>query len=138
MLGSSGSDSGRRRLTKRTLGILIIGGATAVHTHLAARLVTTYRPLDGPLGAVLASTLEEDTTFAAGFSDDAFSRVRKGMSALEARSAVGVEPLSVSRYPDGLQVWRFSESPGGTHYRMRMVFLRGGRVEALRAGFYVD
>ena len=109
----------------------LVSVLVAVIVHVAT--------LDGLNGFVWSCLFQEDTLYASGYSDHAFRLVRKGMSEAEVRSLLG-NPLELYP-PDRFRDWtsiRFSKSPGGTHYRSRVVNVRGGVVIGKLANFYVD
>ncbi|MBZ4410483.1 hypothetical protein OWM54_29830 [Myxococcus sp. MISCRS1] len=109
---------------------------------MASALLCLYvfRPLDGYLGELASLAFREDTVFAPGYSAFKFWRIRRGMTEAEVERLVG-GPLKTwtPRDVDLDEVyWSYSHSPGDTHYRMRLVCFRDGRVHDLHTEFYVD
>jgi hypothetical protein len=86
-------------------------------------------------------TGDERTKYAPGFTEEAFSRVRVGMTRDEVHTLLG-EPL-VRSSPSWLWPeagWRYSDQVTGTsHYHQRDIsFSRDGRVTEIVRGFYFD
>jgi hypothetical protein len=112
--------------------------AVVVASLIVSLLVVKLVPLlllDGAIGLPLAPFT--DTEYAPRYSHLRFMKLRIGMTRAEVIDLVG-EPLS--RDQNGsLEFWRYSRSPGDTHYRVRVVlFDPAGRVFKIASEFYVD
>ena len=121
---------GSLRFVKRTALVvtLIVLSLAAVHRY----------HLDGLNGWLLSLGAEEDTEYAAGYSDKAFRNVRSGMTEANVLALLG-EPLEKSpRRPDGTEGWRYARSPSDASYRVRVIRLRHGIVTSVRHHFYYD
>lgn len=79
---------------------------------LAAAVLNAYL-LDGFWGSVLSAVGAAPTEFSSGYSDQAFRRVKKGMTTEEVRQILGAPWFVVLTYPDGtdLAFDGFRENP---------------------------
>ncbi len=98
-------------------------------------------PLDGPQSLFVTLLLGEDTVYADGYSKRAFRRVSVGMTEAEVEEILG-PPLGswfAGESELGMErTARWTHSPGDTHYRIRVVIYRDGRVTEKVAEFYYD
>lgn len=88
---------------------------------------------------ILPLLLEERTTYAPGFREEAFRALRNGMTETDIRQALG-DPLSTRSLADGRKILYYSEQATPTdNYLMRLVILDGpGRLLERHAEFYID
>lgn len=88
---------------------------------------------------ILPLFLEEHTTYAPGFKEEAFRSLRAGMTEKDVQQALGA-PLSDRVLADGRRILYYSEQATPTaNYFMRLVVLDGqGRLLERHAEFYVD
>jgi hypothetical protein len=114
-----------------TIGVLVLFfvvlGAAVAHWYL----------LDGLDGWLFSLGVEEDTNFAAGYSDEAFRALRKGMRSDDVQRLLG-PPVSKVGAEGGIDLWRYSWSPSNSTYRERDVFFRDGSVIRIESGMYLD
>lgn len=92
---------------------------------------------DAALYDGLLSLLPEDTAYAPGYDEARFRALAAPTSAATALEQLG-EPLYRSVARDGTETWVYSRSPSDTHYRERVLHLRGGTVIEKHHEFYVD
>ena len=83
-----------------------------------------------------------DTVYASGFSDGRFLLVRNGMTDAQVIALLG-EPLEryrpqVGDDPSWDLGMRWSRSATDSHYSVRVVLFKKGRVADVRSEFYVD
>ena len=93
--------------------------------------------IDGIDGLIWGSLLQEDTAYAAGYTDHGWRTVRTGMTEDGVRDLIG-QPLQVWTNQGGSVGMRWSRSPGDTHYRCRVLQFSNGRVSEKHTEFYVD
>lgn len=110
---------------------LLLAGLTLIHKRM----------LDG-LDGWFASTVlgfgkDEDTEYAFGYSDQAFRRIKIGMTAEEVIGTLG-PPLDKADLSGGLETWRWARSRRDQSYRVRVILFKDGRVIQIRTKFYVD
>lgn len=88
---------------------------------------------------ILPLFLEEHTTYAPGFKEEAFRSLRAGMTEKDVRQALGA-PLSDRVLADGRKILYYSDQATPTaNYFLRLVVLDGqGRFLERHAEFYVD
>jgi hypothetical protein len=114
---------------------MLLSGAVAALVCLHVWL------LDGLDGAVFGIALQEDTLYAAGYSDAGFRRVTTDMSQAQVEGMLGPPESrwTIERSGDGPDTGaRWSYSPDDTHYRCRVILYRRGHVVKKHAEFYVD
>lgn len=112
----------------------------------AAVIATLLSPdqwaLDGVSGVVLDLFLEDDTVYTTSYSDAGFRAVRVGMTLHDVEKLIGRPESTWSLEDRGGQPGevgaRWSHSPGDTHYRVRVLLFRDGRVSRKHCEFYVD
>jgi len=105
---------------------------------VSAILVCLHRWLiDGIDGLIWGALFQEDTAYAAGYTDHGWRTARRGMTEEGVLDRIGV-PLQVWTNQDGSVGMRWSRSPGDTHYRCRALEFSNGRVSEKYAEFYVD
>lgn len=111
--------------------IALFGVLTYIHNSL----------LDGLDGWFLTTVLglgkDEDTEYAPGYSDQAFRKVRIGMTAREVIATLG-PPLDKANLSGGREVWRWSRSRADRSYRVRAILFVDGKVIAINSEFYLD
>ena len=124
---------GRRFVVGFMTGTLVVllGGLMFIHNYM----------LDG-LDGWFASTVlgfgkSEDTEYALGYSDQAFRRVRTGMTPREVIATLG-PPLDKANLSGGRETWRWSRSRRDRSYRVRAMLFFDGKVTEIRHEFYVD
>ena len=108
--------------------LLVVGGFV-IHISM----------LDGLDGFLLSRLFQEDTVYAEGYTDEGFRQVHIGMSETEVRQLLG-DPLETYMPRQGVNrtSLQYSRSPGNTHYRIRAIFIRDGRVISKKVEFWVD
>jgi len=125
--------------TAAVLFSLLLG----IYYHIAADRIR----IDGFSGEVCDLLLMTDTKYADGYSQEGFSRIRKGMTEHEVLDILG-EPLARwspydfphTPYPEkahfvGLE---YSRSPSSKNYRLREVYLDNGVVAQVIGYLYWD
>jgi len=118
---------------KRKVKLIAVGLAA-----VAAIIVCVHLWLiDGIDGLIWGVLSQEDTAYAAGYTDHGWRAVRTGMTEDGVRDRIG-EPLQVWTNQDGTVGMRWSRSPGDTDYRCRVLEFSNGRVAAKHAEYYVD
>lgn len=120
-------------MKKRVLRVFGSGLLAAGLAASAYQLTT----VEGVAGLALRLVYGENTQFAAGYSESAFRRVRAGQSEADVLQLLG-EPLSRTTEKDGRTYLKYSRSPTDTHYRNRLVVLKGNSVIETFSEFYVD
>jgi hypothetical protein len=96
------------------------------------------------LSAIISSCIP-DTKYSVGYTDEKFASIKIGMTEKQVLDILG-EPLTRwrpyqhtnfkdKRHFVGLQ---YSESPSGTHYQLRQVYLDSGIVAEKIQYFYID
>ena len=99
--------------------------------------------LDGILGELLMLIASPETRYAKHYTHSGFTKVQKGMTEQEVMNILG-KPLV--RWPCNKNFstnthyvcLQYSESPSGTHYRLRQVCLDNGKVAEVIACYYID
>ena len=98
----------------------------------------------GPGGlpeAVCALTFADDTVYAERFSDEQFEAIAGGMTEEEVLRRLG-PPIDAPWTPQKPETWdrgmRWSRSGNDSHYKVRVILFREGRVTEKVAEFYVD
>lgn len=88
---------------------------------------------------ILPLFLEEHTTYASGFTEEAFRSLKAGQSEQDVRRALGA-PLSERLLADGRKILYYSEQATPTaNYYMRLVVLDAqGRLVERHSQFYLD
>jgi hypothetical protein len=88
---------------------------------------------------VLPLIMDERTTYAPGYREEAFCALKRGASQATVLAQLG-EPLARHSFPDGETVWYYSKQTTGTdNYHLRnVVFDHRGAVVRKVAEFYVD
>ena len=101
--------------------------------------------LDGTEGEIFGLIFSTDTKYSKGYTHDNFAKIKVGMTEKEVLNILG-EPLlrwlpyqygnfQSKKHFIGLQ---YSESPSGTNYRLRQVYLDKGIVAETIHYFYND
>ena len=105
---------------------------------LVAAIAATYhfRSMDGLDGLIFSRMFQEDTVYAPGYSDAAFRKIGIGMSQSDVFALLGPPVSTWDSCDDMAMAW--SQSPGDTHYRARMVYFQNGMVTKTLSEFYVD
>lgn len=94
--------------------------------------------LNGYSGLLLnVLLLTDDTKYSENYTGRKFLKVKVGMSKNEVFKLIG-KPLYESEITDGTTRLQYSESPKDTHYRIRQVYLKNGKVIERLSEFYVD
>lgn len=119
-------------MKKRILRIVVVGSTLVVGGVMLHRTL-----IDGLDGFLFSLVLREDTEYAPGYSDDAFSAVHAGMSGQRVLELLG-EPLQRVSSEGHAETWRYSRSPSDSHYGVRAIRLVEGHVVAVFHEFYVD
>ena len=165
----------RRIVAKSVVFVALVGAGVLCHSW----------SLDGVSGLAFSVLLDEDTSYASGYSDRGFRSIRVGMPKEQVEKLIG-QPLvetwsyeitrphdgctsvsvshgqvtsfcfddceklgitigvpaevAIRRLPRAPEVvyWIYSESPGDTHYRVRVVRFSEGRVISVETGWYLD
>ncbi|WXH30490.1 hypothetical protein WA016_04460 [Myxococcus stipitatus] len=90
---------------------------------------------------------DEDTYYAAGYTEEAFHQVNLGMTFDEVRELLGppLDEYDVSNRrnsPHSKEVyttaWQYSDTRADRSYYVRMIYFHEGRVSNILAEFYVD
>src|SRR5690606_36245314 len=118
-----------------TIALLLLLGFLAATTD---RL-----KIDGLSGEIWNLIFATDTKYADGYSDNGFNQIKIGMTEREVLDILG-EPLTkwspyqFTRFQDRAHFvcFQYSESPSGTHYRLRQVYLDNGTVAEKIGYFY--
>ncbi|WP_164011681.1 outer membrane protein assembly factor BamE domain-containing protein [Pyxidicoccus trucidator] len=80
----------------------------------------------------------EATTFAAGYSEEAFAKVEAGMSREEVTKLLG-QPLGIVTWDNGRETWEYSKATHGGGYQQRnIVFSEQGEVRSKAASLADD
>jgi len=120
----------RHRAWLVVVAAAIVGAGTAV--TLPGYL------LDGVDGWVVASLgSQEDTEYAAGYSDEAFRRVRLGMATPDVMALLG-PPLERAWLAGAKETWRWSRGVGDRTHRVRAVIFEMDRVVEIRNELSAD
>jgi hypothetical protein len=101
--------------------------------------------LDGASGEVWGLITAADTKYSVGYSDTKFRQLKIGMTERQVIQIVGKplirwQPFSSPAFKDKNHyvALEYSESPPGTNYRLRQVYLNGGRVAEINSYYYLD
>jgi len=91
---------------------------------------------------VLDLLLTDDTLYAPGYTDDQFNLIEIGMTESEVLRRLG-PPIDEPYHPqlegqDWDEGMRWTRSAHDSHYKVRVVIFRAGRVAEKFAEFYVD
>ena len=88
---------------------------------------------------ILPLIMDERTTYAPTYREEAFRAVKRGASEATVRAQLG-EPLARRSFPDGETIWYYSQQATGTdNYHLRnVVFDSRGAVVRKVSEFYVD
>jgi len=111
--------------------VALIGGVCA-----AVQIVSA----DGVVGELLLIVLGEDTSYAPGYSEEAFESIRIGDEELRVRTTLG-EPLDEAVLEMQGQTSKhldYTLSPSSSNYRQRTIVIVDGRVLEKVAGAYLD
>ena len=96
----------------------------------------------GPEDVAFDVLLADDTLYAPGYSDVQFNAIRVGMTEAEVLSRLGPpidEPYSPRYEGAGWDKgMRWAKSAHDSHYKVRVIRFRAGRVSEKTAEFYVD
>jgi hypothetical protein len=118
----------KKRLIKASVAVAVIAiTLIGVHTWL----------IDGLDGLIWGSLFQEDTEYAAYYTDGGWRAVRIGMKEADVKATIGA-PLQVWTNQDASVGMRWSRSPGDTHFRCRVLQFGDGKVTGKHAEFYVD
>jgi hypothetical protein len=96
----------------------------------------------GPEDVALDVLLTDDTLYAPGYSDEQFNAIRVGMTEAEVLDRLG-PPIDEPYSPhyegaDWDKGMRWTKSAHDSHYKVRVIRFRAGRVSEKDAEFYVD
>jgi hypothetical protein len=86
----------------------------------------------------LSLVVGHDTAYSKEYSHNKWASLRAGMTTAQVEAVVGKPLKTHGPYPDGTEQWIYSESPGDTHYWLRVVVCRAGKVVELIDSFYFD
>jgi hypothetical protein len=114
--------------------MMLIVAVCGIAARLVARVVSEST---NPRDLVYCAAFGHDTAYAPSYWEPAFRRLRIGMSEKETRKVAGA-PLREQRDSVGNAYWRYTESPGDTHYWKRELQFTSGRISAIVNEFYVD
>ena len=78
----------------------------------------------------------ERTTYAPGYTEEAFKKITIGMSQDTVLELLG-EPLNKTRWENGSETWRYSKSAGDTDYRLRSVLIKDDKVIKKFSSLYI-
>jgi hypothetical protein len=110
----------------------------AISTAVSIVLFVALHALpDGWPGSAGPLLFLDDTQFSPTYSATGFLRVSRGMREAEVEQLAGT-PLERYQVEPGLYGWRWTRSPHDSHYRVRSVLFRDGRVVNKASEFYVD
>jgi hypothetical protein len=125
---------------------------TLLTCAISAVVLVHFLSPDGWGGIILKRGGWDSTEYTKGYSDSAFRRISRGMSEADVLSLIG-EPMERfgmrkdASYDDGWQYrpdspdaegWDYSRSRNSSHYRMRIVVFRSGKVFDVIAKVYID
>ncbi|MDA3875425.1 MAG: hypothetical protein PF795_15870 [Kiritimatiellae bacterium] len=110
---------------------VVIGSILLVATGLNHWLI------DGLEGVVWGTIFEEDTEYAEGYTGMRWRKLRVGMTDEQVISIIG-EPLNTWTNKNSTVGMSWSQSPGDTHYRSRVLTFADGSVIRKHMEFYVD
>lgn len=104
--------------------------------------IPTRMKLDGALGTIMSINVIEDTEYTEGYSDDKFYAISIGMKEKDLLELIG-EPFlrynpSSKHNKQQFEILKYSRSPGDTHYRIRLVFVKDKIVIKTESSFYFD
>lgn len=105
-------------------------------------VLTSCAAPGGTEEVVLDLLLTDDTIHAPGYTDDQFNLIEVGMTESEVLRRLG-PPIDEPYHPQiDRQDWdkgmRWTRSAHDSHYKVRVVLFRAGRVSEKFAEFYVD
>jgi hypothetical protein len=111
----------------------------------ALAILTPFLAACSPGGvkeAIWDLALTDDTVYAPGYTDEGFNSVTVGMSEREVLRRLG-PPIDGPYFPQAADPdWdkgmRWTRSAHDSHYKIRVILFRQGRVADKHAGFYVD
>jgi outer membrane protein assembly factor BamE (lipoprotein component of BamABCDE complex) len=93
--------------------------------------------LDGVSGAIISIPFHDTTVYAPNYTDAAYRRIKVGETEEDVRKMLG-EPFEHDS-PDGYVArWRYAKSRSDSHYRMRQVSFKNGRVVSKEHYLLVD
>jgi len=105
---------------------------------VSAAIITQVYSLDGLTGVFFSLGEKENTTYASGYTDAAFRKVRLGMSSKDVLSLLG-PPLG--KYdlanPDRV-LWQYSKEIEDLSFRVRNVIFRSNEVCTVIHEYYID
>lgn len=108
----------------------------AVGCVLVFGLAYSLYSLDGIRGAIFHTIFPDTSVYAVGYSDAAYRKVRIGDAQELVRSLLG-EPIERDLIV-GIERWRYSRSKSDSHYRMRQISFKNGRVVSKEHYYLVD
>ena len=88
---------------------------------------------DGPFGLMPFA----DTAYAAGCVESVYRAIEVPLPASEVKRQLG-EPLRIFELSGDRKCWHYTDSPGGTHYRIRAFIVSGDIAVEKWHEFYVD
>lgn len=92
--------------------------------------------LDGLRGAIFQFMFPDTSVYAVGYSDGAYRKIKTGDSQETVLGLLG-EPLERDVI-SGVERWRYAKSRADSHYRMRQVSFKDGRVISREHYYLVD
>lgn len=92
--------------------------------------------LDGARGMVFSMIFPDTTSYAAGYSDNAFRGIGIGVADSDVSCMLG-EPLERDQ-TNGCVRWRYTRSLSDSHYRVRQINFENGKVKSKTHYYLVD
>jgi len=111
---------------------VVFGVALVVSGFLIAHYVVE----DGVRGLIFPYFFEDTTVYAPQYEETAFKNIQVGANMDDVARALG-SPLEKDSC-DGVVRWRYSKSNSDSHYRVRQLVFRNGKVTRKIAYYYVD
>lgn len=125
----------------RTISLIVVALVGITYYSYRRNLIA----LDGIQGELLMLIARPETRYAKHYTHKNFAKVQIGMTEQDVVKRLGQplikwQPYKYTIYRNkahytGLQ---YSESPSSTHYRLRQVYLDGGKVAEIIAYYYLD
>ena len=124
--------AGERKKSRAALVLCLTG---ALVLFVWGQKVATS--LDGIRGAIFSTVFHDTTVYAPNYTDAAYLRIRVGETEEDVLKILG-EPFEHDS-PDGYVArWRYAKSRSDSHYRMRQISFKNGRVVSKEHYYLVD
>jgi hypothetical protein len=93
--------------------------------------------IDG-LSTLFGYYFKEDTVYSEHYTDNGWRKIRIGSTESEVKTTIGKPLREWTPKSSSMRYMAYSNSPGGTHYRVRLLGIEGGVVRYMGSGFYID